>query len=165
MRIKDNVVLDLILSSKEQAELLKCFLSNNEQILFPFKESWLVSEDENLWISNEEKESILKRTVAISKEHIIYWTPEEDENIYWHAPKDTSELVNLIEKNSYDYVCIILETGKNVRDYTYLLSIEENYGIEEDETCSALLVNEKNRNSFQDKVIPKIKDKFKLDLC
>ncbi len=42
LRIKDNVVLDLILNSKEQAELLKCFLTNNEQILFPFKESWLV---------------------------------------------------------------------------------------------------------------------------
>lgn len=164
MRIKDNVVLDLILNSKEQAELLKCFLSNNEQILFPFKESWLVSEDEYLYISNEEKEFVLKRTVAISKEHIIYWTPDEDENIYWHSPKDTSELVNLIEKNSYDYVCIILEEGKNVKQYTYLLSIEENYVIEEDETCSALLVNEKNRNSFQDKVIHKIKDKFELDL-
>jgi len=152
------------LNSKEQAELLKCFLSNNEQILFPFKESWLVSEDEDLYISNEERESILKRTVAISKDHIIYWTPEEDENIYWYAPKDTSELVNLIEKNSYDYGCIILEEGKNVREYTYLLSIEENYVVEEDETCSALLINGKNRNSFQDKVIPKIKNKFRLDL-
>jgi hypothetical protein len=164
LRIKDNVVLNFYLSSKEQAELLKCFSSDNEQILFPFKENWLVSEEDDLCISDREKEFIIKRTIAVSKEHIIYWIPEDDESIYWYSPKDTNELVNLIEKNFYDYISIILEKGKNVKDYTYLLSIEENYLTAEDDTCSALLVNEKIRNSFQDKVVPKIKEKFKLDL-
>lgn len=164
MRIIDNVVLNFYLNSKEQAKLLKCFLSDNQQILFPFKESWLISEEDDQCISDEEKEFILNRTVVISKEHIFYWTQEDGENIYWYSPQDTNELVNLIEKNSYDYICIILEKGKNIKEYTYLISTEENYSISEDDTCSALLVNEKIRNSFQDKVVPKIKEKFKLDL-
>lgn len=90
--------------------------------MFPFKENWLVSEEDDLCISDREKEFIIKRTIEVSKEHIIYWIPEDDESIYWYSPKDTNELVNLIEKNFYDYICIILEKGKNVKDYTYLLS-------------------------------------------
>lgn len=164
MRIKNNVVLNFYLNSEKQAEFLKCFSSDNEQILFPFKESWLISDEKNLCISNDEKEFIINRTIAVSKEHIIYWTPEDGENIYWYSPEDIDELVNLIEKNYYDYTCIILEKGKNIKDYTYLLSIEENYPIAEDDTCSALLVNEGIKDSFQNKVVPKIKEKFKLDL-
>ena len=164
MKIKNNVVLNFYLNSGKQAEFLKCFSADNEQILFPFKESWLISDEENLCISNEEKQFIINRTIAVSKEHIIYWIPEDGENIYWYSPKDTNELVNLIEKNLHDYICIILENGKNIKDYTYLLSIEENYPIAEDDSCNALLVNEKFRNSFQDKIVPKIKEKFLLDL-
>lgn len=45
----------------------------------------------------------------------------------------------------------------------YLLSIEESYPFTENNTCRALLVNEKIKDSFKDKVIPKIKEKFRLN--
>lgn len=163
MKIENNVVLNFSLNSEEEAEFLRCFLTDDALIVFPFKESWLNHEEEDLYTSSERKDFILSRTIAVSKNQVIYWLPKDDESVYWYSPKDSNELESLIEENYYDYVCIILEKGKGVKDYTYLLSIEESYPFTENNTCRALLVHEKIKDSFKDKVIPKIKEKFRLN--
>lgn len=160
MNIEGNVITDFYLNNDEEAEILKSFLSDNEQLLFPYYENWFASNSEDINYRHS-KEYILERTVTISKEHIIYWYPDEGRSIYWYSPSNINELINIIERNYYDYVCIVLENGKHIKDYKYILSIEENYKNSDDDSCRALLIQEKNKDSFENEVAPKIDRKIK----
>lgn len=48
--------------------------------------------------------------------------------------------------------------GKEITEYKYLLSIEENFHYEEGDDCRALFLKEGRNGDFKNKVIPKINE-------
>lgn len=155
MKIQDNIISDLYVRKDEEAKILKCFLDDNEMLLFHCWESFLLS---NSNIDTNRKDFVLNRTVIKSKDKLFETLNHIDSGMScWYSPLDNNELIQEIEEMYYDYTCIVLEVGKNIEDYTYLLSIEENYPFKEDEDCRALVVKEGSNGNFKNKVLPKIK--------
>lgn len=163
MKIQGNVIIDFSLDSNEEADILKLFLSQNDQLLFHCWESFISPDSE---VDVNTNEYIVKRTKMKSKIQLFEAMCYEDNEVsYWYEPIDKEELIREVSKRYYDYICIVIEKGKDVSDYKYFLSIEENYHVGEDEDCRALLIRERAEGTFQSEVLPKIREKFnnKLD--
>lgn len=155
LEIQDNIILDFYVKKDEEAKILNCFLDDNEQLLFHcFESSFLPNS--NIDISR--KNFVLNRTVIKSKDKLFETLNHADSEMsYWYCTLDNKELIQEIEEMYYDYTCVVLEVGKNIKNYTYLLSIEENYPFTEDEDCRALIIKEGRSGNFKSKVLPRIK--------
>jgi hypothetical protein len=159
LKIEEHAIIDFYLKPNEEAEILKCFLSVNEQLLFHCWEEFLLPESEVDWNRKEyiiNRTKIKSRTNPFEKNFCI-----NREVSYWYEPMNKDELINEISKDYYDYVCIIIEKGKETTEYKYLLSIEENFHYEEADDCRALIVKEGRNGDFKNKVLPKIKRALK----
>ena len=163
MKIKDNLIIDFNLNHNEEADILKCFLSENEQILFNCREYFIKPGSE---VDSKRIEYIIDRTKIKSKtslfETINY---KKDEVSYWYEPRNKNELIDEIAEGYFDYACIVLGKGKEASDYKYLLRIEENYPDEDYGECRALFVKEGINSDFQNEIVPKlIKQTKKLQI-
>lgn len=155
MEIQDNIILDFNLKEDEEAKILQCFLENNERLLFHYWESFLLT---NGNIDASRKDFILNRTVIKCKDKLFETLNQPDSEMScWYSPLDNNELMQEIEEIYYDYTCVVLQVGEDIENYTYLLSIEENYPFEKDEDCRALIIKEGKNGNFKNKVFPKIK--------
>lgn len=163
LKIQGNIIIDFSLDRNEEADILKLFLSQNDQLLFHCWEAFISPDSE---VDVDTKEYIVKRTKIKSNIQLFETTCYENNEVsYWYEPINKDELIREVSKGYYDYSCIVIEKGKDISDYKYLLSIEEDYPIGEDEYCRALLIRERAEGTFESEVLPKIKDKFnnKLD--
>jgi len=157
LKTQGNIILDFYVKKHEEAEILKCFLNDNGQLLFHCWESFLLPSAN---IDTSLKDFILNRTVIKSKDKLIETLNHTDsETSCWYSPLDDNEIMRVIEEMYYDYTCVVLEAGKNINEYTYLLSVEENYPFEE-EDCRVLIIRESRNGDFKKKVLPKIERFF-----
>lgn len=163
LKIQENVIIDFSLDGSEEADILRLFLSENEQLLFHCWESFVLPDSE---VDMKTKEYIVERTRIKSKVQLFETVLHNHNEVsYWYEPINKEDLIKEISERYYDYICIVIEKGKDISCYKYLLSIEENYPVNEDEECRALLIREQIKGAFQSEIVPKIKVKFnnKLD--
>lgn len=159
MKIEDSAIVDFYLENNVEAEILKCFLSENEKLLFHCWEYFILPDSE---VDIATKEYIISRTKIVSEINLFETVYHKNNEVsYWYEPINQSELINEIYQSYYDYVCIVIENGKDISDYKYLLTIEENYPDEEGEECRALLIKERVKGTFQNDILPRIKKVLK----
>ncbi len=154
MKIKDNLIIDFNLDHNEEADILKCFLSENEQLFFHCWEYFIKPGSE---VDSKRIEYIIDRTKIKSKTNLFETiNHKKDEVSYWYEPRNKNELIREVAEGYFDYVCIVLEKGKPISDYKYLLTIEENYPDEDYGECRALFVKEGINNDFQNEIVPRL---------
>lgn len=166
----DNVIIDFYFSGtftesvKREVEFLECFLSGNNQMVFMELGCNLYPKpnSEITGVSEDIRRIVLENIVLKTKEKLfdLYYETEEDEWFYWFAPKTKEEIIKIVEHDFYDYICIILEKGKELIDYDYLLDKIENLTFG-DYTTTAVVINEKIENSFRLRIQSKIEKLMK----
>ncbi|WP_432408417.1 hypothetical protein [Wukongibacter sp. M2B1] len=170
MKILDNLIMDFSFpgtfkaAAKKEVEILQCFLSEEKQLVFLQLESNLYPDanSEITGVNEEIKEIVLKNVILKTKEKLLdlNYETNKDEIFYWFSPRTKEEIIKIIENKYYSYKCIILEKGKNIKEYDYLLHITEHFEYDEYDECRALIVDERVDNSFEIDVKPKIEKLF-----
>lgn len=130
-RVKNTIAdftIGLDKGINEEVKFLKKFFINEGDIcLFPIVK-W-----ENYDIAPIYKDYINKRLYVAN--HDMLWDVPDDvmeeemlEIIYWVKPENDKELKELLEEDPYTYgLCIIKRDEYELKNYKFLLSIEENF--------------------------------------
>ncbi|WP_439876142.1 hypothetical protein ACSLGG_12425 [Bacillus mycoides] len=71
----------------------------------------------------------------------------------WYKVKTDEEIIQAIEMEQL-FWCVIVKDGHPVKDFSYSFALIEDHCIEE------LVIEEKEKNSFINKVCPKIREMF-----
>jgi len=155
MKSPNYAILHFYPNTDDEINILKCFQGNGENILFHCWECFLLPDSD---INNDRKKYILDRAIIKTSKQLYRTYYHKGEKSCWYNLLNDEELKKEVEKNYYDYVCTILNYKNDIKDYSYLLMIEENYPFQENDDCRALLITAKDKRDFEENVCPKIKE-------
>lgn len=170
MIIKDNWIIDFKfklerkLEFEKEAEFINIFKKQNQRILIPFLDINFVN------LSKEDQKFIIDRTV-IKSDDWIFDSPEdfleelENKNVYWCECKNEEEFIDYLEDDYFFYTCVIIDKDiEDIRRYTYLLQIEENY-IYKGQDYRSLYIKEGNGVNFGNDMLEKVRTYIKRNIC
>ncbi|OQR56578.1 hypothetical protein [Bacillus sp. CDB3] len=136
------------LSFEQKKDLLKLFVSENETLCFFYAEENLKS------LNNKEKKMVLTNLYEKSQKWIVpLGQVRELKGMMWYKVKIDEEIIQAIEIEQL-FWCVIVKDGYPVKDFSYSFALIEDDCIEE------LVIEEKEKNSFINKVCPKIREMF-----
>ena len=171
MKILDNIIINFDFpgnfeeSVEKEVRFLQSFLSEHRQLVFfELKSNMYPNPDAEITgISSEIKKIVLENTILKTKEKLFDFHGGTDENeyYYWFSPRNKDELIEIVKHKYFSYDCIVLENGRNIKEYDYLLTVIENLLYDEnDSACRAMIIKERIENSFA-VIKPKIEKNFK----
>ncbi|WP_141535391.1 hypothetical protein [Bacillus cereus] len=138
------------LSFEQKKDLLKLFVSENETLCFFYVEENLKS------LNNKEEKMILTNLYEKSPEWLVpLGQVRELKGMMWYKVKTDEEIIQAIEIEQL-FWCIIVKDGDPVKDFSYSFALIEDDCIEE----LVIEEKEKEKNSFVNKVFPKIREMF-----
>ncbi len=171
MKILDNIIINFDFPGnfeeavEREVQFLQSFLSEHRQLFFLELESNIYpnADSEITGISSEIKKIVLESTILKTKERLFDLNGETEENdcFYWFSPKNKDEIIEIVKDHYHSYCCIVLENGRNIKEYDYLLKVIENLQYDENDACRAMIINERIENSFTINIKPKIEKNFK----
>lgn len=150
---------------EQEVDFLKLFLYNDSLIcIMPIIE-WFDSPLSPL------QNTYIKNNLYVTFNDILFPTPEDiiDDlkncKIHWVYPKSDREFKELLENDPYTYSWCIIKNGEyNLRNFEFLLYIEENYSYKETE-YRTLIVKEKNPGTLSlYNIYPKIQSYFNIEI-
>ncbi|MGE8037986.1 hypothetical protein [Lysinibacillus sp. NPDC093692] len=164
------------LEYEKYGEFLNCFLTDPMYILL-FKEfeenldsSWIEKMDWDLEIQENVKkeernwERLVRNLKVFTTQKWLHPFYNETQNdLIFFSPMNQQELQQIIKKRGLiNDSCIVIENGKPLEEWTYILTfVEHVFENEEDEYC-AVIVLENCTNEFKKEVFPVLKAKFQL---
>lgn len=171
MKILDNIIINFDFPGnfeevvEREVQFLQSFLSEQRQLVFLELESNIYpnADSEITGISSEIKKIVLENTILKTKEELSDVHDERDENecYYWFSPRNKDEIIKIVKYKYHSYYCIVLENGRNIKEYDYLLTVIEHLRYDENDDCRAMIIKERIENSFAINIKPKIEKNFK----
>jgi hypothetical protein len=163
MYLIEGCVVDVPILPEIQAELIECFRSNNQVILF----TWIEPNDKDIEemkemskkIGNivEYKEFILtdKKPLYITEQVCGPFGRKELKRIYWYSSGTWEELIAIIKDEGLTYHCYIVPKDKHPNDFLFDIHLYEHHEIGDNEYRS-LFYSGKGVVSFREYVLPKL---------
>jgi hypothetical protein len=133
-------------SIEQIVEILKCFVKENEMLLFAF------ATDIDSLDLEDHKQLIKSRTKYINQEWVLPWDPPNKgvPEITWYNPKNNEEMIDSVVINQL-FLCVVLGNTEAFSNYSYVIR-----HIEEVDS-SSLCFTEVKKGDFKKNVFPRIK--------
>lgn len=128
------------------SDIIHCFLGDDYRLFF------CIIERQLNWLDNDEKKFIEERTVCINNEW-AYNTPRPKigtPRIRWYEAKNKSDITKVISAE-WDFTCIITYKNDEIKDYEYILNVDEC------DEFNNLHIKERLNGNFLNIVLPKLK--------
>jgi hypothetical protein len=160
------------LTYEEEASFLESFLGEGEVLAFPLLDVSIKTYQGHEGLHpayRERREKQLRfmqsRVILTTDEWIFSHAPGGglggNQTVHWYAPRSLHEIMLAIEDSPITFTCIVLEQGRPITDYRFMLDVDEHcYIQEEDEEYRTLFVTEKYGNRFLDEIVPELKSRF-----
>lgn len=149
LRIEENAILVFNYGAEIHAEILSCFLSEGEHLLFPDFTGW----DEGGFIE--------ERTVIRSTDWIYDWVEERHQWINWYKPQNDTELIKILKDQGTHYSCVVIpKEESDIKNFKYLMFVYEHCLFDGEEIKALFVQKERDEGSFAAKVVPRLQEKL-----
>ncbi len=123
-----NCILGLPYNKELEADLLECFLDDNNLLLFPWVETNLYTfQPDPRYYTFNINDFALKRELFRSEEAIGNINCDMNRKIIWYSPQGRKELFEVISFEGITYECCGIEKEKGLSDYTFYLHVYEHF--------------------------------------
>jgi hypothetical protein len=164
---------------EKYSDFLECFLSNKNYIIL-FKEFEQNLNQDESWIDNTDWKIEVKEKIRNEKEEWKHFVNEREifrpqqwfhpfykntyKNLIFFSPNNKLELRRILKKNGLiNDSCVILEKGKELDNWTYILTfVEHVWDEEKEDEYWAVFIEENIENQFYKDVLPVLKEKFNV---
>lgn len=151
MFIEDDMIFDFdYIDPGVQSEVLKCFVEDNDVLLFQYMECNVEAYPDGEWTK-----FVTARTVHVGDGPEIPMKSAKSP-AYWYRAMNDEELKQILEHEGITYWCCIAPKGTDIdHDYKFVLFAYEHTEYDGEET-RALWVFENKEGLFETQVVPKL---------